>query len=128
MISIIHNINTENNNDNACLSGHGPLQIAKQLESEQILVPSAYYQSVGRKSRNQVQNPYQWDQKFNPDAEQGSGKTNFTDVSPLAYYGAPVWWAVKHGITNGISSVLFAPLQSCTRAQAVTFLYRYSQL
>jgi ssDNA-binding Zn-finger/Zn-ribbon topoisomerase 1 len=46
-----------------CLSGHGPLQIAKQLESEQILVPSAYYQSVGRKSRNQVQNPYQWDQK-----------------------------------------------------------------
>ena len=35
-----------------CLSGHGPLQIAKQLESEQILVPSAYYQSVGRKSRN----------------------------------------------------------------------------
>ena len=71
---------------------------------------------------------YRYDQKFNPDAEQGSGKTNFTDVSPLAYYGAPVWWAVKHGITNGISSVLFAPLQSCTRAQAVTFLYRYSQL
>ncbi len=46
-----------------CLSGHGPLQIAKQLESEQVLVPSAYYQSVGRKSRNRVQNPYQWDQK-----------------------------------------------------------------
>ena len=71
---------------------------------------------------------YRYDQKFNPDAEQGSGKTSFTDVTPLAYYGAPVWWAVKHGITNGISSVLFAPLQSCTSAQAVTFLYRYSQL
>lgn len=71
---------------------------------------------------------YRFDQKFNPDATQGSGKTDFTDVSPLAYYGAPVAWAVKNGITKGISSVLFAPLQSCTRAQAVTFLYRYRNL
>ncbi len=44
-----------------CLSGHGPLQIAKLLESEQVLVPSAYYQSVGRKARNDIPNgPYHW--------------------------------------------------------------------
>ena len=71
---------------------------------------------------------YRFDQKFNPDAAQASGKTVFSDVSPLAYYGAPVAWAVKNGITKGISSVLFAPLQPCTRAQAVTFLYRYRNL
>ena len=71
---------------------------------------------------------YRFDQKFNPEAAQAAGKTTFRDVSPAAYYGAPVAWAVKNGITKGISSVLFAPLQTCTRAQAVTFLFRYSHL
>ena len=72
---------------------------------------------------------YRYDQKFNPDAKSSIlGGTNFRDVSPAAYYGAPVAWAVKNGITNGISSIFFAPLQSCTRAQAVTFLYRYANL
>ena len=70
---------------------------------------------------------YRYDQKFNPDAKASVfGGTSFRDVSAGAYYGAPVAWAVKNGITNGISSVLFAPLQPCTRAQAVTFLYRYA--
>lgn len=72
---------------------------------------------------------YRYDQKFNPDAKQSAlGGMSFRDVSAGAYYGAPVAWAVKNGITNGISSVLFAPLQPCTRAQAVTFLYRYATL
>ena len=45
-----------------CLDGYGPLQIAKQLEAEQILIPSAYFQSVGRKKRNKISdNPYHWD-------------------------------------------------------------------
>ena len=71
---------------------------------------------------------YRYDQKFNPEAQPASGSTSFRDVSPAAYYGAPVAWATKNGITKGISSFLFAPLQSCTRAQAVTFLYRYCNL
>ena len=72
---------------------------------------------------------YRYDQKFNSDAKSSVfGGTTFRDVSAGAYYGAPVAWAVKNGITNGISSVLFAPLQPCTRAQAVTFLYRYAAL
>ena len=72
---------------------------------------------------------YRYDKKFNPDAKSSVfGGTSFRDVSAGAYYGAPVAWAVKNGITNGISSVLFAPLQPCTRAQAVTFLYRYAAL
>ena len=54
--------------------------------------------------------------------------TNFRDVSPLAFYFRPVSWAVKSGVTKGVSEWFFAPLQPCTRAQAVTFLFRYSHL
>ena len=46
-----------------CLDGRGPLQIAKQLEQEKVLIPSAYYASLGRKTRKQYTNPYAWDQK-----------------------------------------------------------------
>ncbi|MBQ8029195.1 MAG: recombinase family protein [Clostridia bacterium] len=45
-----------------CLAGRGPLQIARDLEKEKIPVPSAYYESVGRKHRHKVPlNPYRWD-------------------------------------------------------------------
>ena len=44
-----------------CLAGRGPLQIAKQLEKEQILVPTAYYHSMGRKVSSPLPaEPYQW--------------------------------------------------------------------
>lgn len=47
-----------------CLAGRGPLQIAKQLEKENILVPSAYYESVGRTHAQKVPSDYcKWDQK-----------------------------------------------------------------
>lgn len=47
-----------------CLAGLGPSQIARQLEKEQILVPSAYYESIGRPHAQKVPaNPYNWDQK-----------------------------------------------------------------
>lgn len=39
------------------------MQIAKQLEQEKVLIPSAYYASLGRKTRKQYTNPYAWDQK-----------------------------------------------------------------
>lgn len=46
-----------------CLAGRGPSQIARQLEKEKILVPSAYYKSVGRSHAQKVPtNPYSWDQ------------------------------------------------------------------
>ena len=47
-----------------CLAGRGPSQIARQLEKEKILVPSAYYESVGRSHAQKVPtNPYSCDQK-----------------------------------------------------------------
>ena len=36
----------------------------------------------------------------------------------------PVLWAVENGITFGMTSTTFAPNQTCTRGQVVTFLYR----
>lgn len=50
--------------------------------------------------------------------------TGFTDVVSGAWYHAPVQWAVENGITTGTSDTTFTPDASCTRAQAVTFLYR----
>ena len=48
----------------------------------------------------------------------------FSDISSNAYYYMPVRWAVKNGITNGTSATTFSPEKACTRAQAVTFLWR----
>ena len=52
------------------------------------------------------------------------GASAFTDVADSAYYADAVKWATEQGITNGISSTLFGPDETCTRAQIVTFLYR----
>ena len=46
-----------------CLDGRGPSQIARQLEQEKVLIPTAYYASLGRKTRKQYTDPYAWDQK-----------------------------------------------------------------
>ena len=48
----------------------------------------------------------------------------FTDVPSGAYYEDAVIWAVNNGITGGTSATTFAPDGFCTRAQAVTFLWR----
>lgn len=53
-----------------------------------------------------------------------SAKTQFTDVSQSSYCGSAVAWAAKSGVTLGVSVNSFAPNDSCTRAQIVTFLYR----
>ena len=54
-----------------------------------------------------------------------SGTSAFKDVPNGAYYYNPVIWAVKNNITTGLSASSFAPDNLCTRAQIVTFLYRY---
>lgn len=47
----------------------------------------------------------------------------FIDVYESDYYYTPVLWAVGKGITNGTTPYTFAPLDGCTRAQVVTFLW-----
>ena len=56
--------------------------------------------------------------------EQPAGKHPFTDIPSGAYYENAVIWAADKGITGGTSATTFAPNGICTRAQAVTFLWR----
>lgn len=49
---------------------------------------------------------------------------SFTDVADKAYYRDAVEWAVENGITKGTTVTTFSPNATCTRAQAVTFLWR----
>ncbi|WP_409968706.1 S-layer homology domain-containing protein [Bengtsoniella intestinalis] len=49
---------------------------------------------------------------------------NFTDVDINAYYYLPMLWALGNGVTAGYEDDTFRPTASCTRAQAVTFLWR----
>ena len=49
---------------------------------------------------------------------------SFTDVADKAYYRDAVEWAVENGITKGSTATTFSPNATCTRAQAVTFLWR----
>ena len=51
--------------------------------------------------------------------------SGFTDVSADAYYAKAVAWAVQNGITTGTGFGVFSADAACTRAQIVTFLYRY---
>ena len=48
----------------------------------------------------------------------------FVDVATGSYYEDAVDWAVENGITTGVSANCFDPNGVCTRAQAVTFLWR----
>ena len=48
----------------------------------------------------------------------------FVDVATGSYYEDAVDWAVENGITKGTDDIHFSPDGICTRAQAVTFLWR----
>ena len=55
-----------------------------------------------------------------------TGTSNpFTDVKEGAYYYKAVLWAVENKVTTGTSTTTFSPDATCTRAQIVTFLWRF---
>ena len=49
---------------------------------------------------------------------------SFTDVAADADYAEAVLWAASMGVTTGTGSAAFAPDAVCSRAQAVTLLWR----
>ena len=57
--------------------------------------------------------------------KQLSGSVAFTDVDRDDFFWYPVKWAVEEDITTGTSATTFSPMLTCTRAQVVTFLYRF---
>ena len=56
--------------------------------------------------------------------EKDLSTARFEDVPEDAWYAPAVYWAREKGITTGKTDTLFAPGDTCTRAQAVTFLWR----
>ena len=52
---------------------------------------------------------------------------DLADVPGDAYYAEAVRWALSQGITTGTADGKFSPNAPCTRAQAVTFLFRASK-
>ena len=56
--------------------------------------------------------------------------TGFTDVSPDSPFYKAIQWAVvypseENPITNGTTPTTFSPKSTCTRAQIITFIWRY---
>ena len=58
-----------------------------------------------------------------PDPESIISK--FTDVKPYVFSYPAILWAQEEGITTGTSATTFEPEAPCTRAQIITFMYRY---
>ena len=62
-----------------------------------------------------------WRWEGSPTAQKTSG---FRDVAASSFCAEAVSWAVAQGVTKGTTATTFAPSQTCTRGQIVTFLYR----
>jgi len=62
-----------------------------------------------------------WRAAGSPEPE---GSCSFSDVDEDSYYYKAVVWAAENGITGGTGGGKFSPDAACTRAQAITFLWR----
>lgn len=66
---------------------------------------------------------YLWRAADRPEPE--TTENPFTDVKETDYYYKAVLWAVENKIVAGTSNTTFSPDLECTRAQAITFLWRF---
>ena len=60
---------------------------------------------------------------FAPQTAQNDTENPFLDVKEGPFYNA-ILWSYRNGVTAGMTPTLFAPDETCTRAQTVTFLWR----
>ena len=58
------------------------------------------------------------------DAEPEPEPLPFTDVDPSDNFADAIAWAYGNKVTTGTSATTFGPMDSCTRGQVVTFLWR----
>ena len=56
------------------------------------------------------------------------GKSSFSDVNKSLWYAAPVEWASKAGLVQGVGDGKFAPGQNVTREQMAVIMYKYAQI
>ena len=75
----------------------------------------------GEATRGQVVT-FLWRLAGSPEPE--SSVNPFVDVKEGRFYAKAVLWAAENGITKGVDATHFAPDETCTRAEVVTFLWR----
>ena len=137
--------------DNACTRGHvvtflwraaGCPEPKNASTPFTDLKPGAFYEkAVAWAVENEITNGMSAD-KFAPDEKCNRGQivtflwrfkgkpepmkadTPFKDLKKGAFYEKAVAWAVEAEVTNGMSADKFAPDNTCTRGQVVTFLFR----
>ena len=89
---------------------------------DQVLVDGKSVGAVTSYKFTNVKAAHTIEARFTESAE--APQTGFDDVHAGDYFCDAVDWAVKNGVTNGLSRTLFGPNETCTRAQTVTFLWR----
>ena len=90
--------------------------------AEQGLISGTRFQGGSPCTRAQTVT-YLWKLAGSPAADGAA----FTDVPAGTDQAQAAAWALSKGVTNGTTATTFAPDNTCTRAQIVTFLYRAMQ-
>ena len=90
--------------------------------AEQGLISGTRFQGGSPCTRAQTVT-YLWKLAGSPAADGAA----FTDVPAGTDQAQAAAWAMGKGVTNGTTAATFAPDDTCTRAQIVTFLYRAMQ-
>lgn len=115
------------------ISPYGTVRIKEGSTQSFVISPNNNYEVAsvivdGVDVTNQlVNNRYTFSNVNEPHTIQATfqpGEEWFIDVPAGMYYYDAVRWAVKNGITQGMSHTQFSPDENCTRAQIVTFLWR----
>ncbi len=102
-----------------CLEWGGSSTPSSDSTTPTIIDPGSSTDPFGDNSNTNNQQQNQQQQQIIP-------AQTFTDVTTDKYFYKPVSWAVQYGITSGLGDGTFGASQTCTRAQAVTFLYKAS--
>lgn len=66
-----------------------------------------------------------WRAAGSPEPKSGANPFNDVNKNDQRPYYKAILWAVEKGITTGLTATEFSPNGTCTRAQFVTFLWRY---
>ena len=110
------------------VSFHGGVSLVECAETEYGRVQIAFPMAVTEPAGARWQEGQFVDADGNPvdrvRIERLQVENPFTDVSPKKFYYTSVLWAAYTGVTKGVEETLFAPGRGCTRAEAVTFLWR----
>ena len=84
---------------------------------------ATHFNPLGITTRGQMVT-FLWNAAGKP--EPAGTTCKFTDIKEGAYYYKAVLWAYEEGITDGTSETTFEPDKNVSRAQVVTFLWRYA--